>query len=39
MTTAHDEDFAFYQIGFRCCSDAQQSPAANAARHEMIAGS
>lgn len=21
MTTAHDENFAFYQIGFRCCSD------------------
>jgi hypothetical protein len=39
MTTAHDENFAFYQIGFRCCSDAQQSPASNAARHEMIAGS
>ncbi|MGO9713491.1 MAG: formylglycine-generating enzyme family protein [Polyangiaceae bacterium] len=23
MTTAHNEDFSFYQIGFRCCSDAQ----------------
>ena len=22
MTTAHDENFAFYQIGFRCCADA-----------------
>jgi hypothetical protein len=22
MTTAHNEGFAFYQIGFRCCSDA-----------------
>ncbi|MCL2778789.1 MAG: formylglycine-generating enzyme family protein [Polyangiaceae bacterium] len=21
MTTGHNEDFAFYQIGFRCCSD------------------
>jgi formylglycine-generating enzyme len=21
MTTAHNEDFNFYQIGFRCCSD------------------
>jgi hypothetical protein len=21
MTTAHGEDFSFYQIGFRCCSD------------------
>jgi sulfatase modifying factor 1 len=23
MTTAHNEDFQFYQIGFRCCSDPQ----------------
>jgi hypothetical protein len=23
MTTAHGEDFAFYQIGFRCCADAR----------------
>jgi len=22
MTTAHNEDFIFYQIGFRCCEDA-----------------
>ena len=22
MTTAHNERFAFYQIGFRCCKDA-----------------
>jgi len=21
MTTAHDETFSFYQIGFRCCAD------------------
>ena len=30
MTTAHNEDFSFYQIGFRCCSDPQNaaSPAA-----------
>ena len=29
MTTAHSEDFEFYQIGFRCCSDAQTAaPAA-----------
>lgn len=31
MTTAHYEQFAFYQIGFRCCSDAPMgvtSPAA-----------
>ena len=40
MTTAHDENFAFYQIGFRCCSDASSAPhGASAARHEMIAGS
>ncbi len=23
MTTAHNEDFEFYQIGFRCCADPQ----------------
>lgn len=23
MTTAHAEDFAFYQLGFRCCGDAE----------------
>jgi hypothetical protein len=31
MTTVHGEDFSFYQIGFRCCSDvpnAAQNPAA-----------
>jgi formylglycine-generating enzyme required for sulfatase activity len=22
MTTAHDENFRYYQIGFRCCGDA-----------------
>jgi hypothetical protein len=22
MTTAHGEQFEFYQIGFRCCADA-----------------
>ena len=22
MTTAHDENFTFYQVGFRCCGDA-----------------
>jgi hypothetical protein len=27
MTTAHNEDFSFYQIGFRCCSDPQSSGA------------
>jgi len=31
MTTAHNEDFAFYQIGFRCCSDPQTSNAPAAA--------
>jgi hypothetical protein len=42
MTTAHDENFAFYQIGFRCCGDAATSSptqAVNSSRHEMIAGS
>jgi formylglycine-generating enzyme required for sulfatase activity len=42
MTTAHDENFAFYQIGFRCCSDpsaaAQQGSAAHH-DHEMLPGS
>ena len=28
MTTAHNEDFFFYQIGFRCCSDPQAPGAA-----------
>jgi sulfatase modifying factor 1 len=28
MTTAHNEDFFFYQIGFRCCSDPQGAPSA-----------
>jgi formylglycine-generating enzyme len=23
MTTVHNEEFAFYQLGFRCCSDAK----------------
>ena len=23
MTTAHDETFRYYQIGFRCCGEAQ----------------
>ncbi len=27
MTTAHNEDFLFYQIGFRCCSDGKSGPA------------
>ncbi len=30
MTTAHYEDFSFYQLGFRCCGDADKKPAAGA---------
>jgi hypothetical protein len=26
MTTIHGESFSFYQIGFRCCSDAPSAP-------------
>jgi formylglycine-generating enzyme len=26
MTTAHNEEFSFYQIGFRCCSDDKGTP-------------
>jgi hypothetical protein len=26
MTTIHGESFSFYQIGFRCCSDAPNAP-------------
>jgi hypothetical protein len=26
MTTAHNETFRYYQIGFRCCDEAQSSP-------------
>jgi hypothetical protein len=29
MTTAHGEDFSFYQIGFRCCSDTPSVAAAS----------
>jgi hypothetical protein len=40
VTTAHDENFAFYQIGFRCCSDgADATHPVVSARHEIIAGS
>ena len=38
MTTAHDENFAFYQIGFRCCSEAASAPAV-APQKDAIAGS
>jgi formylglycine-generating enzyme required for sulfatase activity len=31
MTTAHNEDFFFYQIGFRCCSEAEGAAAGNQA--------
>ena len=27
MTTAHNEEFQFYQIGFRCCADAPSAGA------------
>jgi hypothetical protein len=27
MTTAHNEEFSFYQIGFRCCGEPVASPA------------
>jgi hypothetical protein len=30
MTTAHGEDFQFYQIGFRCCADAEGAQSAKA---------
>jgi hypothetical protein len=32
MTTAHNEQFAFYQIGFRCCSDVPPSAGAKPAQ-------
>jgi hypothetical protein len=35
MTTAHYEQFAFYQIGFRCCSD---TPAAGASPKPAVPG-
>ncbi|HSQ64438.1 MAG TPA: SUMF1/EgtB/PvdO family nonheme iron enzyme [Polyangiaceae bacterium] len=44
MTIAHDENFAFYQIGFRCCADpgtsVRPAPVArSAAAGEVLAGS
>lgn len=42
MTTAHDENFAFYQIGFRCCSDpgaAQAKPETAPTPASVLAGS
>jgi formylglycine-generating enzyme required for sulfatase activity len=38
MTTAHDENFEFYQIGFRCCGS-PTTQGAGSVRHEIIAGS
>jgi hypothetical protein len=26
MTTAHEETFRYYQIGFRCCGDPSSAP-------------
>ncbi len=43
MTTAHDENFAFYQVGFRCCADAvdgaKVAPARGARGDSTLAGS
>lgn len=42
MTTAHDENFEFYQIGFRCCADTATEPGRarrTGGDHELIAGS
>jgi sulfatase modifying factor 1 len=43
VTTAHDEKFAFYQIGFRCCADPAPTHGvthgAGSSHHEIIAGS
>jgi hypothetical protein len=30
MTTAHDETFRYYQIGFRCCGEAQSAETGDA---------
>jgi hypothetical protein len=41
-TTAHDENFAFYQIGFRCCADiagTSAKPAVASGRATGLAGS
>jgi formylglycine-generating enzyme len=36
MTTAHYEEFIFYQIGFRCCGDIQEgSPEGGASTPTM----
>lgn len=33
ITTAHNEWFRYYQVGFRCCSDAQDAPDGVAPRY------
>jgi hypothetical protein len=38
MTTAHNEEFSFYQIGFRCCGEPSASPAAPAANSAKAGG-
>jgi sulfatase modifying factor 1 len=38
-TTAHDENFAFYQIGFRCCSEPATAPATNIAKPAWLSAS
>jgi len=37
MTTAHYENFVFYQIGFRCCGDVKNDGATNAAAPAVTA--
>ena len=39
MTVAHNEEFSFYQIGFRCCSDATASGSGAAAPVSAPSGS
>ncbi len=38
MTTAHNEEFSFYQIGFRCCSEQGASTPAGAGKTNDAAG-
>ncbi len=37
MTTAHGPDFAYYQIGFRCCGDAPERKEAKAGAGVIVA--
>ena len=39
MTVAHNEEFSFYQIGFRCCSDAAASGSGTAVPASAPSGS